>query len=99
LILPLLLETDGSLSFLEQVNQSLTPVRLTLSVLLGVLPGLVFGWWAVSQARQAAWYQNLEAMFDEPGRLRASIGRVLGWAAVYISVAWIIFVLVALLFN
>ncbi len=99
LVLPLLLEADATLSFLEQVNQSMTPVRLTLSVLLGVLPGLVFGWWAVSQARQAAWYQNLEAMFDEPGRLRASIGRILGWAAVYMSVAWIIFVLVALLFS
>lgn len=99
LIVPLLFGTDLNLSFLEQVGQSVTPVRLVLSLLLGVLPGLVFGWWAISQARQAAWYQNLEAMFDEPGRLKASVGRVLGWAAVYISVAWILFVLVALLFN
>jgi hypothetical protein len=38
-------------------------------------------------------------MFDEPGRLRASLGRVSGWAAVYISAAWIIFVLIALLFS
>ncbi len=99
LIIPQLFGTDITLSFLEKVGQSLTPVRLALSVLLGVLPGLVFGWWAVSQSRQAAWYQNLEAMFDEPGRLKASIGRVLGWAAVYISVAWILFVVVALLFS
>lgn len=97
LIVPLLFETDITLSFLEKVGQSMTPVRLALSVLLGVLPALIFGWWAVSQARQAAWYQNLEAMFDEPGRLKASLGRVLGWSAVYISVAWILFVLVALL--
>jgi len=99
LIVPLLIGSDITLSFLEKVSRSLTPVRLALSVLLGILPALVFGWWAVSQSRQAAWYQNLEAMFDEPGRLKASIGRVLGWAAVYISVAWILFVLVALLFN
>ncbi len=99
LIVPLLFETDVTLSFLEKVGQSMTPVRLALSVLLGVLPALIFGWWAVSQARQAAWYQNLEAMFDEPGRLKASLGRVLGWSAVYISVAWILFVLVALLFK
>ncbi len=99
LIVPLLFDTDITLSFLEKVGQSLTPVRLALSVLLGVLPGLLFGWWAVSQARQAAWYQNLEAMFDEPGRLKASLGRVLGWLAIYISAAWILFVLVALLFS
>jgi hypothetical protein len=99
LIVPLLINPNITLSFLEKVGQSLTPVRLALSVLLGVLPAFVFGWWAVSQSRQAAWYQNLEAMFDEPGRLKASIGRVLGWAAVYISVAWILFVLVALLFS
>ena len=97
--MPLLLDVDVTLSFLERASQTLTPVRLALSVLLGVLPSIVFGWWAVSQARQAAWYQNLEAMFDEPGRLRASLGRILGWAAVYISAAWIIFVLIALIFN
>lgn len=99
LILPFLSEADATLTFLERISQTLTPVRLALSVLLGVLPGLVFGWWAVSQARQATWYQNLEALFDDPGRLRASLGRVLGWAALYISTAWIIFVLIALLFS
>jgi hypothetical protein len=99
LIMPLLFGADMTLSFLERVGQSMKPIRLALSVLLGVLPALLFGWWAISQARQAAWYQNLEAMFDEPGRLRSSIGRVLGWAAVYTGVAWILFVLVALLFN
>ena len=99
LIVPLLFNADITLSFLEKIGQSLTPVRLALSVLLGVLPGLVFGWWAISQSRQAAWYQNLEAMFDEPGRLKASLGRVLGWSAVYISVAWILLVLVSLLFS
>ncbi|UCC54112.1 MAG: hypothetical protein JSV68_09090, partial [Anaerolineaceae bacterium] len=74
LIVPLLLDADITLSFLEKVGQSLTPVRLALSVLLGILPGLTFGWWAISQSRQAAWYQNLEAMFDDPGRFRASLG-------------------------
>lgn len=99
LIVPQLLAADVTLSFLEKVGQSLTPVRLALSVLLGLLPSLAFGWWAISQARQAAWYQNLEALFDDPGRFKASLGRVLGWAAIYISLAWILFVLVALLFS
>jgi hypothetical protein len=88
--------TADSLSFLQQINQSLTPIRLTLAALLGVLPAMLFGWWAISQARKAGWYQNLNAMFDEPGRLRSTIGRVLGWVAIYVSAAWILFILVAL---
>jgi len=97
LILPELISgAAGSLSFLEQLNQSLTPVRLTIAALLGVLPALLFGWWAVSQARKASWYQNLNAMYDEPGRLRAAVGRVLGWMAIYITAAWILFIFVAL---
>jgi len=99
LILPQLFAADVTLSFLENIGQSLTPIRLTLSVLLGILPSLVFGWWAIGQARQATWYQNLEALFDDPGRFKAGLGRVLGWAAIYISLAWILFVLVALLFS
>jgi len=99
LILPQLLQVDVTLSFLDKVGQSLTPIRLSLSVLLGVLPSLAFGWWAIGQARQAAWYQNLEALFDDPGRFKATLGRLLGWAAIYISLAWILFVLVALLFS
>ena len=99
LILPQLFGADVTLSFLEKIGQSLTAIRMALSVLLGILPSLIFGWWAIGQARQAAWYQNLEALFDEPGRIKATIGRVLGWTAIYICLAWILFVLVALLFN
>ena len=65
LILPLLVGgVDISLSFLEQLDQSLTPLRLALSALFGVLPGLVFGYRAITQSQQAAWYQNLDALFD-----------------------------------
>ena len=100
LIVPLLAGgADISLSFLEQLEQSLTPLRLALSALLGVLPGLLFGYRAVSQAQQAAWYQNLDALFDQPGRLRSRIGRVLGWIAIYVSATWILFILVAILLG
>ncbi len=99
LVLPQLVGADASLSFLEKINQSLTPIRLALSALLGVLPGFLFGYWAISQAQQASWYQNLDALFDQPGRLRATTGRVLGWVAVYVCVAWIFFILVAILFG
>ena len=100
LIVPLLAGgADISLSFLEQLEQSLTPLRLALSALLGVLPGLLFGYRAVSQAQNAACYQNLDALFDQPGRLRSRIGRVLGWIAIYVSAAWILFILVAILLG
>ncbi len=99
LVLPELLVGDGSMAFLERIGQAFTPIRLALSILLGLIPSLLFGWWAVGQARQAAWYQNLEALFDEPGRFKATLGRVLGWSAIYISLAWVLFVLVGLLFS
>ena len=100
LILPLLVGgADVSLSFLEKIGHSLTPLRLALSALLGVLPGLLFGYWAITQSQQAAWYQNLDALFDQPGRLRARTGRVLGWIAIYVCAAWILFILVALLLG
>ena len=82
---------DASLSFLEKIDQSLTPLRLALSALLGVLPGFLFGYWAITQSQQAAWYQNLDALFDQPGRLRSRIGRILGWIAIYICAAWILY--------
>ena len=100
LILPLIIGgADASLSFLEKIDQSLTPLRLALSALLGVLPGLLFGYWAVTQSQQAAWYQNLDALFDQPGRLRSRVGRILGWIAIYICAAWILVILVALLLG
>jgi hypothetical protein len=99
LVLPQLIGADASLSFLEKMGQSMTPIRLTLSALLGLVPGFLFGYWAISQSQQAAWYQNLDALFDQPGRLRATTGRVLGWVAVYLCAAWILFILVALLFG
>ncbi len=98
LILPLVAGgADASLSFLEKIGQTLTPLRLALSALLGVLPGLLFGYWAVTKSREAGWYQNLNALFDQPGQMRATVGRVLGWIAIYVSAAWILVILVALL--
>lgn len=96
LILPQALGADATLSFLERLGESMTPVRLALSALLGILPALVFGYRAISQAGQASWYQNLNALFDDPGRARALAGRVLGWIAVYTAVAWIVIILVVL---
>jgi hypothetical protein len=97
LVLPQAFGADASLSFLEKLGQSMTPIRLALSALVGVLPAMVFGYWAISQSQKAGWYQNLNALFDDPGRARATAGRILGWLAVYMSVAWILVILVVLL--
>ncbi len=99
LILPELLVGNPDLSFLENVGQSVTPVRLVLAGLLGVLPGLVFGWRAIARAQQASFYQNLKATFDSKGRRRAVTGNVLGWVAIYLCIAWILFIGVAYLFR
>ncbi len=100
LILPeILLGTDASLTFLERIGQSLTPIRLLLSLILGVLPSLVFGWRAISQANQAGWYQNLNALFDQAGQSRAAFGKTLGWLAIYISIGWVLLTAVAYFVN
>lgn len=99
LILPELLMENPDLSLLEKVGQTVTPVRLVLASLFGILPGLVFGWRAISQAQQASFYQNLKATFDSKGRGRSAVGKVLGWAAIYVCVAWILYIGVAFLFR
>jgi len=97
LVLPQAFGADATLSFLEKLDQSMTPIRLALSALVGILPAVAFGYWAISQSQQAAWYQNLNALFDDPGRASATAGRILGWIAVYMSVAWVLLILVVLL--
>ena len=96
LILPeMLLGTDASLSFLERIGQSLTPIRLLLSLIIGVLPSMLLGWRAIAQAQQAGWYQNLNALFDTGGQSRAAFGKALGWLAIYISIGWVLLTAVA----
>lgn len=99
LILPELLAGDASLSLLENLAQALTPIRLLLSAVLGLLPAVGFGWHAISQARQADWYLNLNALFSNEGRTQAGVGRVLGWVAIYVSIGWVLLTGVALLFR
>jgi len=99
LVFPLLITADASLSFLENVGQSLTPLKLILSLLLGIAPSIFFGWRAIAQGQQAGWYANLSATLDPKGGQRATIGRVLGWLAIYVSVTWLLFTAVAYLFR
>ena len=93
LVLPVLLN-DSSLNFLDKLNEWVTPLKIGISAVIGLAPAIFLGVQATSRARRAAWYLNLRASVDADGRTRASIGSALGWLAIYMSIAWILFIII-----
>jgi hypothetical protein len=69
----------------------LTPVRILLSLVLGVAPSLVLGNEARRMAKTADLYLGFRFNKRLAGKSRASLGRILGWLAIYLSVGWIVF--------
>lgn len=96
LVLPVLLN-DSSLNFLDKIGEWVTPLKIGISAVIGIAPSIFLGIQAISRARQAAWYMNLRAAVDAGGRSRASIGSALGWLAIYMSIAWILFIVIGAL--
>lgn len=96
LILPLALTAASTDSFLEAFAASLTPLKLGISLVLGVAPSMALGWRAIVLGQRANWYRNLRAVTDNAGASKAAFGNALGWLAIYIGAAWIIFILIAL---
>lgn len=96
LILPLLLATAET-PFLTRLGESLTPLNLALSFIFGIAPAIFFGWRATRQAQQASWYLNLSARVDDAGRTQSTLGNALGWLVIYLALAWIILIVIALL--
>jgi hypothetical protein len=96
LVLPALLTPDDA-SLLARIRETLTPLTIALSVVLGILPAMIAGWFALRQGQRAVWYQNLPAMLDHSGRNKSSIGNALGWLSIYISVGWVLLMVIALL--
>jgi len=96
LVLPVLLN-DSSLNFLDKFEEWVTPLKIGISAVIGIAPAIFLGIQATSRARQAAWYMNLQAAVDAGGRTRASLGSALGWLAIYMSVAWILFIVIGTL--
>lgn len=96
LVLPVLLN-DSSLSFIDKIGDWITPLKIGISAVIGIAPALFLGIQATSRARQAAWYMNLRAAVDAGGRSRATIGSALGWLAIYLSIAWILFIIIIIL--
>jgi hypothetical protein len=98
LVLPVLLN-ESSLTFLDKLAEWITPVKIGISAIVGIAPAVFLGIQAISRARQAAWYMNLRAAVDAGGRSRASIGNALGWLAIYLSIAWILFITILVMTN
>jgi hypothetical protein len=96
LVLPLALTANSTDSFLESFAASLTPLKLGISLVLGVAPSIFLGWRAIVLGQRANWYRNLRAVTDNAGGTKAAVGNALGWLAIYISAAWIIFTVIAL---
>ncbi|MFO7682745.1 MAG: hypothetical protein R6X34_22130 [Chloroflexota bacterium] len=96
LVLPLALTAESTDSFLTAFAASLTPLKLGISLVLGVLPSMALGWRAIVLGQRASWYNNLRAVTGSAGSAKAAFGNALGWLALYLGAAWIIFTLIAL---
>lgn len=97
LVLPALLATPSESSLLDRIRETLQPLTIALSVVLGILPAMLAGWFALRQGQRAVWYQNLPSMLEHSGRSKSAIGNALGWLSIYISVGWILLIVIALL--
>jgi len=96
LILPPAFMAESTDSFLEAFAASLTPLKLGISLILGVAPSIFLGWRGIVLGQRANWYRNLRAVTENVGASKAAVGNALGWLAIYISAAWIIFTIIAL---
>jgi hypothetical protein len=96
LIVPLALTANSTDSFLQAFAASLTPLKLGISFVLGVAPSMFLGWRGIVLGQRANWYHNLRAVTDKTGASKAALGSALGWLAIYSSVAWVIFTVIAL---
>jgi len=99
LILPLALASETADSFLANFSASLTPLKMAISLVLGVLPSVALGWRAIAQAQRASWFRNLSAVTENDGGVKAAVGNALGWLAIYIGLAWVVLVMVGLLYG
>ena len=97
LVLPALLAQPAEASLLNRIRETLSPLMIALAVVLGILPAMVAGFMALRQGQRATWYLNLPAVLEQGGRTKASLGNALGWLSIYIGVAWILLIVIALL--
>ncbi len=80
LIVPLALTAQSTDSFLEAFAASLTPLKLGISLILGVAPSMFLGWRGIVLGQRANWYHNLRAVTDNAGASKAAFGQCFGLA-------------------
>jgi hypothetical protein len=96
LVLPALLnQSDAGL--LDRIRETLTPLTIALTAILGIAPAMVAGFMALRQGQRASWYLNLPAVLEQRGRGKAGAGGALGWLSIYLGVAWILLIIITLL--
>lgn len=96
LVLPALL-APADASLLDRIRETLSPLTLALTAVLGIVPAMALGFAALRQGQRASWYLNLPAVLEQSGRGKAGIGGALGWLCIYLGIAWILLIIIALL--
>jgi len=97
LVLPALLAEPATAGLLDRIRETLSPLTIALAAILGIAPAMVAGFLALRQGQRAAWFLNLPAVLEQNGRGQASLGTALGWLSIYLGVAWILLLVIALL--
>ncbi len=97
LVLPALLAEPATAGLLDRIRETLSPLTIALAAILGIAPAMVAGFLALRQGQRAAWFLNLPAVLEQNGRGQASLGTALGWLSIYVGVAWILLIVIALL--
>lgn len=96
LVLPALLnQSDASL--LDRIRETVTPLTIALTAILGIAPAMVAGYMALRRGQRASWYLNLPAVLEQSGRGKAGFGGALGWLSIYLGVAWVLLIIITLL--
>jgi hypothetical protein len=75
----------------SEVANPLPWINILLGVFLGILPSLWLGNEARRMAKTADIYLKFRFNKPQQGRSTAQWGRILGWAAIYISIGWVLF--------
>lgn len=96
LVLPAVLTPDGG-TFFDSLRAGMTPLTIGLSAALGMVPAVIAAVAAMRQGQRASWYLNLRALSGQAGRGQAVAGNALAWLAIYLTLAWIILIIIALL--
>lgn len=97
LVLPAALAAQNGSGFFDALRDNLTPLTIALSAALGMAPAVILGVTALRHGQRASWYLNLPAIAGQGGRGKIMAGNALAWLSIYLTLAWILLIVIALL--